>query len=235
MLPRPVPAVKSDVCQLSWKTSSPAWVRYVEVDRSLAWIAAGGDVRGEVVVAGAYRFVEGAHDAVGVVVGALLEVGPAVEPELDAAGWLPGAEVWFGEVEVAMRVEAEAAGVVDGAEDQVLGEGDRRGEWSGVVGAEEVGDECGQVASVDDAGWDGVLDALAVGVDQVSAGAGFGVVVFADDADAGQAGSHGQWGEVGVVDPVRWPVGDGQAVAPLPADPTADEPLVGYGSAFWSR
>jgi hypothetical protein len=42
-------------------------------------------------------------------------------------------------------VEAQGRGVVDGAEDQVLGEGDGRGEWSGVVGAEEVGDERGQV------------------------------------------------------------------------------------------
>jgi hypothetical protein len=38
-----------------------------------------------------------------------------------------------------------------------------------------------KVASVDEAGWDGVFDALAVGVDQVSADADFGVVVFAGD------------------------------------------------------
>jgi hypothetical protein len=30
-----------------------------------------------------------------------------VEPELDAAGWLPGAEVWFGEIEVAVGVKAQ--------------------------------------------------------------------------------------------------------------------------------
>jgi hypothetical protein len=42
---------------------------------------------------------------------------------LDVAGWLPDAEVRFGLVEVAVRVEAEASGVVDGAEDEVLGEG----------------------------------------------------------------------------------------------------------------
>src|SRR6266536_4858991 len=85
----------------------------------------GGDDGGEVVVAGSDRSVQGPHDAGGVVVGALLEVGLAVSCESDPAGWLPGAKVRGCQVEVAVGVEAEAPGVVDGAEDEVLYEFDR--------------------------------------------------------------------------------------------------------------
>src|SRR5438874_447702 len=111
-------------------------------------VAVGGDEGRESVVAWSYGSVEGAHDPGGVVVGSLLEVGPAVESESNAAGWLPGAEVWFGQVEVAVWVEAQAAGVVDGAEYQVLGKADRGGQRVGVVGAEEVGEERGEVWTV---------------------------------------------------------------------------------------
>jgi hypothetical protein len=141
--------------------------------------------------------------------------------------------VWFCEVEVAVGVEAQGSGVVDGAQCEVLGEFDRGGQRGGVVGAEEVGEECGEVTSVDRAGWEGVIDAPAVGVDEVSADADLGVVVFADDGDAGQACAHGQRRKVVVVGPVRWSVLYGQSVSPLAGDPAADELFVPWGAAVW--
>src|SRR5262249_18801430 len=80
---------------------------------------------GELVVARSDRSVQRPHDPGGVVVGALLEVGLAVQSECDPAGWLPGAKVWGGEVEVAVRIEAEAASVVDGAEHEISRQFDR--------------------------------------------------------------------------------------------------------------
>src|SRR5215217_5386618 len=79
----------------------------------------------EVVVAASYRPVEGAHDAGGIVVRPLLEVGLAVQSESDPAGRLPRTEVRFCEIEVRVGVEAKGLCVLDGAEHQVLGEFDR--------------------------------------------------------------------------------------------------------------
>ena len=121
------------------------------------------------VIVAADGAMEGAHDPHGVVVGPLEVGGPAVAAELDGAGLGQRPVVAGGPEQVGVRLEAEPPRVLDPAPHQVAGQLDRRRHRRVVVAAEVLTQEAGQAALAQPSRGQRVLDAEAVGVDEVAA------------------------------------------------------------------
>ena len=111
------------------------------------------------------RAAEGAKDVVGIVVGTGHVAGFAVASECDRAGAGPWPEVRAGLLEVGVWSESEFLGVSGCSEHEVLYEFDRRGDWWGVIAAEDLLGKAPQRLLVDAVGSDRVLDPEAVRVD----------------------------------------------------------------------
>src|SRR5689334_22218935 len=88
------------------------------------------------------------QDAWGVVLGARDEHRLALVPETDHAGALPLAEMPGARLEVGMRLEAEAASVVDGTEHHLLCQIERHWQRRIGVAVEQLEQELGQLAPV---------------------------------------------------------------------------------------
>ena len=88
--------------------------------------------------------------------------GFAFASEADGAGTVPRAEMTGGFAEAGGWLQAEAAGVADGAEYQVAGELDRGFERLAVVGGKEAAGQAGQGGAVHEPQPQGVLDPEAV-------------------------------------------------------------------------
>src|SRR6266568_4683762 len=93
-------------------------------------------------------------------------------------------------LEVGMRLEAEAAGVVDGAEHQILDQLEWRGLGLLVVAAEELAHELAHLRAIHGARADRVLHAEAMGVDEIPARRDLAVPVLARDQDARDLREH---------------------------------------------
>src|SRR5664279_727192 len=129
------------------------------------------------------RTSQGPHHPAGLVVRACDVHRLAVTPEADRARWRPGAHMPDASLEVGSRFEAQPAGVLDGAEDQVLGEIERSVERRGVVAAVDRANEVDQLVPIHGSRSDGVFYPQAVGVDEDAAHRDLCLLYTSDAAD----------------------------------------------------